>query len=187
MVTVSALATTLFLGGWRAPWPISLWDQANVGWWPMLWFFGKVFAFIFIFIWLRGTLPRLRYDQFMKFGWKVLIPVSLVWILIVAVARYLRNTGGLESRSLLFAVSATLIIIVLISYGLDLRRKKSQQAEEQRVALEAEQEFDPFAGGFPVPPMPGQIAQPSRRSKAMISSGATTSQATAETTEGNNV
>jgi len=102
MVTVSALATTLFLGGWRAPWPISLWDQANVGWWPMLWFFGKVFAFIFVFIWLRGTLPRLRYDQFMKFGWKVLIPVSIAWILIVAVARYLRNTGGLESRNLLF-------------------------------------------------------------------------------------
>jgi NADH-quinone oxidoreductase subunit H len=187
MVTVSALATTLFLGGWRAPWPISLWDQANVGWWPMLWFFGKVFAFIFIFIWLRGTLPRLRYDQFMKFGWKVLIPVSIAWILIVAVARYLRNTGGLESRNLLFAASAVLIVIVLISYALDLRRKKSEEVEEQRVAFEAEQEFDPFAGGFPVPPMPGQIAQPSRRTKAMISSGATTSQATAETTEGNNV
>jgi NADH-quinone oxidoreductase subunit H len=186
MVTVSALATTLFLGGWRAPWPISLWDQANVGWWPMLWFFGKVFAFIFVFIWLRGTLPRLRYDQFMKFGWKVLIPVSIAWILIVAIARYLRNTGGLESRNLLFAASAVLIVIVLISYALDLRRKKSEEVEEQRVALEAEQEFDPFAGGFPVPPMPGQIAQPSRRTKVTISSGATT-QATTETTEGNNV
>ena len=77
MVTVSALATTLFLGGWRAPWPISLWSGANTGWWPLLWFFGKVCVFIFVFIWLRGTLPRLRYDQFMKFGWKVLIPVSL--------------------------------------------------------------------------------------------------------------
>jgi NADH-quinone oxidoreductase subunit H len=79
-----------------------------------------------------------------------------------------------------------LIVIVLISYALDLRRKKSEEVEEQRVALEAEQEFDPFAGGFPVPPMPGQIAQPSRRTKVTISSGATT-QATTETTEGNNV
>jgi NADH-quinone oxidoreductase subunit H len=69
----------------------------------------------------------------------------------------------------------------------DLRRKKSDEVEEQRIAFEADQEFDPFAGGFPVPPMPGQIAQPSRRTKAMISSGATNSQATAETTEGNNV
>ena len=84
MVTVSALATTLFLGGWHAPWPISMWDGANTGWWPLLWFIAKVWAFLFVFIWLRGTLPRLRYDQFMAFGWKVLIPVSLVWIVIVA-------------------------------------------------------------------------------------------------------
>ena len=66
MATVSALATTLFLGGWRAPfWPISIWDGANEGYWPFLWFMGKVLFFIFIFIWLRGSLPRLRYDQFM--------------------------------------------------------------------------------------------------------------------------
>src|SRR4029079_9438318 len=63
MVTVSALAATLFLGGWRRPWPISLWDDANTGWWPILWFTGKVVIGIFIFVWLRGTLPRLRYDQ----------------------------------------------------------------------------------------------------------------------------
>ena len=65
MATVSALATTLFLGGWRAPWTISIWDGANEGYWPFLWFMGKVLVFIFIFIWLRGSLPRLRYDQFM--------------------------------------------------------------------------------------------------------------------------
>lgn len=187
MVTVSALATTLFLGGWRAPWPISLWDQANVGWWPMLWFFGKVFAFIFVFIWLRGTLPRLRYDQFMKFGWKVLIPVSIAWILIVAVARYLRSSSGLEARNLLFAASAVLILVVVISYALDLRRKKSDEIEEQRTALEAEKEFDPFAGGFPVPPMPGQVAQQSRRVKATISNGVSAPLTASETTEGTNV
>src|SRR3712207_7230467 len=76
MVTVSALATTLFLGGWRAPWPLSaVADGAlNEGWWPLLWFTAKVWMFLFLFIWLRGSLPRLRYDQFMKFGWKGLIP-----------------------------------------------------------------------------------------------------------------
>jgi NADH-quinone oxidoreductase subunit H len=153
----------------------------------MLWFFGKVFAFIFVFIWLRGTLPRLRYDQFMKFGWKVLIPVSIAWILIVAVARYLRNTGGLESRNLLFTASAVVIVIVLISYILDLRRKKSDEDVAKLIAIEAEQDFDPFAGGFPVPPMPGQVAQQSRRTKATISSGAGASQITSETTEGTNV
>jgi NADH-quinone oxidoreductase subunit H len=68
MVTVSALATTMFFGGWRAPYPISLWDGANEGFWPVLWFLGKLITFIFFFIWLRGTLPRMRYDQFMKLG-----------------------------------------------------------------------------------------------------------------------
>ena len=185
MVTVSALATTLFLGGWRAPWPISLWDQANVGWWPMIWFFGKVFAFIFVFIWLRGTLPRLRYDQFMKFGWKVLIPVSIVWILIVAIARYLRSTGGVESRNLLFAASAALLLVVMISYALDLRRKKSDELETDRLAIAATQEFDPFAAGFPVPPMPGQVAQPSRHSVIAVQSPAAKVGITMEVTEEN--
>ena len=74
MTTVSALATTMFLGGWHAPWPISIWDGANTGWWPLIWFVAKVWGFLFFYIWLRATLPRLRYDQFMALGWKVLIP-----------------------------------------------------------------------------------------------------------------
>ena len=77
MVTVSAVSVTLFLGGWRAPWPVStFWEGANHGWWPLLWFVIKVQLLLFFFIWLRGTLPRVRYDQLMKLGWKVLIPVS---------------------------------------------------------------------------------------------------------------
>ena len=92
MVTVSALATTLFLGGWR-PWPISIWSGANEGWWPLLWFLLKVFAFIFVFVWLRGTLPRMRYDQFMQFGWKFLIPVAIPWILVVSVAATWATSG----------------------------------------------------------------------------------------------
>ena len=70
MATVSALAMTLFLGGWQAPFwtPFS---RANEGHRRFLWFLGKVVGFIFVFIWLRGTLPRMRYDQFMEFGWKI--------------------------------------------------------------------------------------------------------------------
>ena len=162
MVTVSAMATTLFLGGWRAPWPISIWSSANVGWWPMLWFFGKVFAFLFIFIWLRGTLPRMRYDQFMKFGWKVLIPTSIVWIMIVAVARYLRNSGGLDSRMLLIFAGAVLLVGVGISYALEIRKKERDELQEQAEIESSQEEFNPYAGGFPVPPMPGQTAQVSR-------------------------
>lgn len=92
MVTVSAVSVTLFLGGWRAPYPIStFWEGANHGWWPMLWFVVKVQLLLFFFIWLRGTLPRVRYDQLMKLGWKVLLPVSVVWLMLVATVRTLRN------------------------------------------------------------------------------------------------
>jgi len=162
MVTVSAMATTLFLGGWRAPWPLSAWSGANEGWWPMLWFFGKIFAFLFVFIWLRGTLPRMRYDQFMKFGWKVLIPVSIIWIVIVASARILRDANLLDTRLLLFFASAVLFVGVVISYYFEIREKKRQALIDNEKREREARGFDPFEGGFPVPPMPGQSAQPSR-------------------------
>ena len=176
MVTVSAMATTLFLGGWRAPAPIStFWPGANEGYYPMIWFFGKIFLFLFIFIWLRGTLPRLRYDQFMKFGWKVLIPVSLVWIMIVAIAKELRSNQDVPVQTLLIAAAILLVVGVGVSYYFELRAKKRMDIEDARAELEANAEFDPFAGGFPVPPMPHQTAQPSRRVpvtlNASISSG----------------
>ncbi|MCL2464574.1 MAG: NADH-quinone oxidoreductase subunit NuoH, partial [Micrococcales bacterium] len=82
MLNVSAVATTLFLGGWRAPWPISAIDHGilNQGYWPLLWFVVKVWLLMFFFVWVRGTLLRFRYDQFMRLGWKVLIPIALVWL-----------------------------------------------------------------------------------------------------------
>lgn len=172
MVTVAAMATTLFLGGWRAPYPISLWEAANTGWWPMLWFFGKLFAFIFVFIWLRGTLPRLRYDQFMQFGWKVLIPVSIAWVLIVSTARYLRNAGSVDTQTLLFAAGGILVLGVLASTVLENRAKKVAAIEELRAQEAAAQPFDAFAGGFPVPPMPGQAQVQSRhKSHAVTAKG----------------
>ncbi len=155
MVTVSALATTLFLGGWRAPWPISIWSGANEGWWPMLWFLMKVCVFIFVFIWLRGTLPRLRYDQFMKFGWKVLIPVSLAWIMVVSVARYVIGPEGSEILTVLIAFGFAAMLLIVSSYVAQLHRDRRAEAEEQAQVGFAEP-VDPFAGGHPVPPMPGQ-------------------------------
>lgn len=156
MVTVSALATTLFLGGWRAPWPISLWESANTGWWPLLWWLIKVQLFIFMFIWLRGTLPRLRYDQFMRFGWKVLIPASLVWIVIVAAARVVRNELSVSTQELLLVGAGVLIAIVLGSWVLQIRTARQEKRELEEAAIEAAKPFDPYAGGYPVPPLPGQ-------------------------------
>ena len=120
MVTVSALATTLFLGGWRAPWPLSLWDGANSGWWPLLWFTAKVVLCIFVFVWLRGTLPRLRYDQFMQFGWKALLPINLAWILAVAAIRVLNDRGWPAWKSTLVVVVPALIVILGVFTIIDI-------------------------------------------------------------------
>ncbi|HUR09520.1 MAG TPA: NADH-quinone oxidoreductase subunit NuoH [Nonomuraea sp.] len=130
MVTVSALATTLFLGGWRAPFGIAhVWPGANEGYWPVLWFLGKTLVFIFWFIWLRGTLPRMRYDQFMSFGWKVLIPVSLAWIVVVAVVRRLKTDGMLDQNLLLWGAVAAGIAFLLTF--LVPERKKPEPAHHE--------------------------------------------------------
>jgi NADH-quinone oxidoreductase subunit H len=151
MATVSALATTLFLGGWHAPWPINvLWEGANSGYWPFLWFMGKVMAFIFVFIWLRGTLPRLRYDQFMHFGWKRLIPFSLLWTLAVAAIRTIDLNGGFDRKWLFAAIAVCLALIVVLMFVEEKQESDAAAAEEAKA-------FDAFAGGYPVPPMPDQI------------------------------
>ncbi len=154
LVTVSALATTLFLGGWRAPWPISLWSQANSGWWPVLWFFGKLLAFVFVFIWMRGTLPRLRYDQFMKLGWQFLIPVSLVWIVAVAGVRVARAEGS-DLQRWLVGLAVVLAILIAV-YVFVVPGESDRDADAEALAFEAE-EPTAFDGGYPVPPMPGQV------------------------------
>jgi NADH-quinone oxidoreductase subunit H len=168
MVTVSALATTLFLGGWRAPWPITaIWAGANSGWWPMLWFISKICLFIFVFIWLRGTLPRYRYDQFMRFGWKVLIPVSIIWILIVTLVAELRRDSALTHMQriwLLIVLGLVMVVVVGVFWVLDVRREKRER--EFEALATPTPTIDPFAGGHPVPPLPGQSlleARPRRR------------------------
>ena len=86
MFNLSAIATTLFLGGWNGP----TWENALPailsGLLPIFWFLLKTWALLFIFIWLRATLPRMRYDQLMAFGWKRLIPAALTWLVLVTLA-----------------------------------------------------------------------------------------------------
>ncbi|MFC8380938.1 NADH-quinone oxidoreductase subunit NuoH [Nocardia sp. NPDC057272] len=152
MATVSALATTLFLGGWRAPFPISLWEGANSGWWPLLWFTLKVWTFLFVFVWLRGTLPRLRYDQFMNLGWKLLIPTSLVWVMVVAAARVL-DLEGIPGQNFILVGVGLVITAAMIAMFLRAGRSKGlpplppQEPSTSSVFL-----------GFPVPPMPARPA-----------------------------
>jgi NADH-quinone oxidoreductase subunit H len=150
MVTVSALATTLFLGGWRAPWPLSSIAEGalNDGYWPVLWFLAKTMLFIFMFIWLRGTLPRMRYDQFMSLGWKVLIPVALLWTVSVATIRAVTLDNDIDRTYILGAAVVAVVVFLALSFLGEGGRREAEGEEKQ--------EFDAFAGGYPVPPMPGE-------------------------------
>ncbi len=91
MFNISAITVTLFFGGWHGP---TFGAPDSISWvFPLLWFFAKVFVFLFVFIWIRASLPRLRYDQLMAFGWKRLIPISLLWIVLATVAVGVRRLG----------------------------------------------------------------------------------------------
>ncbi|AUB78063.1 NADH-quinone oxidoreductase subunit NuoH [Spiribacter aquaticus] len=85
MILISGLAAILFLGGWYSPFEGLPLLGPLFGWVPgLVWFLLKVCLFLFLYIWFRGTFPRYRYDQIMRLGWKVLIPVTVVWLIVVA-------------------------------------------------------------------------------------------------------
>jgi NADH-quinone oxidoreductase subunit H len=157
MTTVSALATTLFLGGWRAPWPLSLWSGANHGWWPVLWFVIKVFLFLFGYIWLRGTLPRVRYDQLMALGWKVLIPVSIVWILLIATVRAWRLDTSSKAPYVVFGLVIVLILALAWMWDSAAQQRAARLAAgtdpETEVAEEAAGQVAADRVAYPVPPL----------------------------------
>ena len=127
IIAVSALATTLFLGGYKAPPGLGFTESWLGGWFTAIWFFLKVLTFFFVFVWLRGTLPRLRYDQFMQFGWKVLIPVSILWILVVATLRVLSLQNAPRIVVIAFA-SSVVFIIMAVNVGFESSKKKKEQA-----------------------------------------------------------
>ena len=149
IIAVSALATTLFLGGPSAPPGLGFTSAWFGGWFSFIWFFLKVLAFFFFFVWLRGTLPRLRYDQFMKFGWKVLIPVNIAWILVVATLRLLTQQGASQ-----FVIAGFTGAVVLAVLGAMTIYDRSKIKTEER-ANQVEPMPEP---SFPVPALPTSLA-----------------------------
>jgi NADH-quinone oxidoreductase subunit H len=105
---------------------------------------------LFIFIWLRGTLPRLRYDQFMRFGWRWLIPISLLWIVAVATFQVARQDNWFASP--VVRIGAVVVVIALIAFAFFGGREEPAPEPPAEVG-----EFDAFAGGYPVPPTGGQV------------------------------
>jgi NADH-quinone oxidoreductase subunit H len=117
IITVSAVATTAFLGGPDGPKPDFL------PWlWPILWFLVKVYAFIFLFIWLRATLPRLRFDRLMSFGWKVLIPVAFAWVAVTAVVLVVNFRVSRQAQLIAIGV---VVALLLLSFLLPSSEKES--------------------------------------------------------------
>ena len=147
IIAVSALATTLFLGGYHAPPFLGFTENWLGGWFTAIWFFSKVLVFFFVFVWLRGTLPRLRYDQFMQFGWKVLIPVSIVWILVVATLRLL----SLQSAPRIYVIgfaSVVVLLVMLVNIGFENAKTKKIKAIID----------DTSAPSFSIPELPMNIS-----------------------------
>lgn len=152
MVTVSAMAVTLFLGGGMWPWPLSFLNA--YGWMQFVAFIIKVLLFLFVFIWLRGTLPRFRYDQFMKLGWKVLVPVMLVWIVAIFGIRAFVNTGSDNYVLLLSLISFVLAVVLAVAFLLPDRQTEAPPVEP--------------ASDYPVPPLDLVVPDsPPKRRKAV--------------------
>ncbi len=175
MLNVSAVATTLFLGGWRAPWPLSAIGDGvlNTGWWPALWFLAKLWAVMFFFVWVRGTLVRFRYDQFMKFGWKVLIPVGLVWVVAVAAVQGVRRFVDVEFQTLMWVLAGIAAVATAATFLIPEKKPEPEPAS-------TDEPFDAFAAGYPVPPLPGQTLPPSPRKARMAARAQAEATATLE-------
>ena len=171
MFNVSAVATTMFFGGWHAPWPLSHIEFLNGGWFGILWFFLKMWFFMLLMIWTRSTLLRFRYDQFMQLGWKRLIPISLAWLVMVAIIRAITQWVSLTLPQLIGGVAGIFVIALIAMWfadSRDARKEALAQAEKQeRLA-----NFDPMADGFPVPPLPGQQLPPSPRANRVVTAAA---------------
>ena len=158
MTTVSALATTLFLGGWHAPWPISMWDGANTGWWPLLWFIAKVWAFLFFFMWLRAHAAPAALRPVHGAGLEGPHPgVAGLDHDRRHHAQPAHRTATPHAATGLITVGIVVALILLLALWRALRARTIRNDPAASRSM---------TGAFPVPPLPSQRTQP-RRSEQM--------------------
>ncbi|MDR2254234.1 MAG: NADH-quinone oxidoreductase subunit NuoH [Bifidobacteriaceae bacterium] len=160
MLNVSAVCTTLFLGGWRAPWPLSAIGDGvlNTGYWTVLWFLAKTWLLMFLFVWIRGTVVRFRYDQFMRLGWKGLLPVALCWIVLLTGVRAADQFGLYPLNDWAVPILSWCVVFYMVIWYWPTKEPPSVDEPTTEPT-----EFDPLADGYPVPPLPGQKLPPSPR------------------------
>lgn len=126
-ITVASVTVTLFLGGWRGP------VFGFLPWlWPLVWFVLKVVAVIFLFVWVRATIPRFRYDRLMSFGWKILIPWGLVWVLATGAIVVLPDEIGRDALFRWVAIGAGATLLLSLIAPLFARKKSAEDAETAR-------------------------------------------------------
>ena len=120
-VTVAAIATTLFLGGWNGPAPSFL------PWlWPILWFLLKIVGIVYLYTWVRASLPRMRYDKLMAFGWKLMIPFGLVWVAATGAVVVLPDVLG--RRAVVLGAAALLGVVLLAALAAPLLGRREGAA-----------------------------------------------------------
>ena len=129
-------------------------SRANTVYLPVVWFLIKTLIFLFVYIWLRGTLPRVRYDQFMRLGWKFLVPISLVWIVAVIAVRDVKARYGFSFQMGLVILGCVVAIALVIAFLVPDRK-----VPDDRVQV--------TGGGYPVPPLDLSVPKPPRRRPAV--------------------
>ena len=149
MLVVSGIVTTVFLGGWMLPFGID-----PPGWVDPFVVLFKMSLITFLFIWVRATLPRLRYDQFMRLGWKFLVPISLVWIVAVIAVRDVKARYGFSGPMVLVIFGCVIAIALVIAFLVPERK-----VQDNRVQV--------TGGGYPVPPLDLSVPKPPRRRPAV--------------------
>lgn len=172
MFNVSGVMTTMFLGGWRFPYGDTLFGGLlHAGAFPILWFGIKVWVVMFCLIWVRGTLVRVRYDQFMKFAWKRLMPIAFVWFTLVAAMRVLTEYALITRMQLMIGLVVVVCVVLGVVWIFGGAADRKEAAALAAREAELRKPFDAFAGGYPVPPLPGQHLPASPRASTAPAQG----------------